>query len=94
MLKCIHYNYVASVFNLLLHYLKVLSHKKNNRGQKWYQWIDLPATYILKGSVSQDLRWVLLYINRKLSLRPIKNVNFIKGLVHNLHKTGRRTLVL
>ena len=27
--------------------------------------------YTIKGSVSQDLRWVLLYINRKLSLRPI-----------------------
>ena len=44
--------------------------------------------FFFKGSVSWILRWVLLYINRKLSLRPI-----IKGLVHNLHKTGRRTLV-
>ena len=36
-----------------------------------------------KGSVSQILRWVLLYINRKLSLRPIitstKILSLLKG---------------
>jgi len=40
----------------------------------------------------------ILYINRKLSLRAYhrfpENFKFIKGLVHNLHKTGRGTLVL
>ena len=56
-------------------------------------YIQLAHTF--KGSVSRDLRWVLLYINGKLFLRPIiaENFKFIKGLVHNLHKTGRRTLV-
>ena len=37
----------------------------------------------LKGSVSRDLRWVFLYINRKLSLRPIiawhKILSLLKG---------------
>ena len=37
----------------------------------------------VKGSVSQILRWVLLYINRKLSFRPIiasnKIVKLLKG---------------
>ena len=37
----------------------------------------------------------MLYINWKLSLRPFiaSHKIFIKGLVHNLHKTGRCTLV-
>ena len=38
---------------------------------------------IFKGSVSRDLRWVLLYINRNLSLRPIigsqKILSLLKG---------------
>ena len=37
----------------------------------------------LKGSVSRDFRWVLLYINGKLSLRPIiashKILSLLKG---------------
>ena len=48
----------------------------------------------LKGSVSWDLRWVLLYINWKLPLRLIISSHKILGLVYNSHITGRRTLVL
>ena len=37
----------------------------------------------VKGSVSRDLRWVLLYINGKLSVRPIivsqKILSLLKG---------------
>ena len=59
-------------------------------------WIIICLPY-LKGSVSRVLRWVLLYINRKFFSRPIiashKILTFIKGSVHNLQKTGRRTLV-
>ena len=40
---------------------KIKITKYNKLGQK----------KVFKGSVSQDLRWVLLYINGKLSLRPI-----------------------
>ena len=39
--------------------------------------------FFLKGSVSRDLRWVLLYINQKLFSRPIiashKILTFLKG---------------
>ena len=39
----------------------------------------------IKGSVSQDLRWVLLYINGKLSLRPIiASHNILKGVSHKI----------
>ena len=47
--------------------------------------VTLPLTYPgpIKGSVSRDLRWVLLYINGKLSLSPIiasqKILSLLKG---------------
>ena len=34
------------------------------------------SSCFLKGSVSRILRWVLLHINQKLSLRPIASQNF------------------
>jgi len=43
-----------------------------------------------KGTVSQELRWVLLYINQKLFSRADvshnKNFNFIKGPLQNFKK--------
>jgi len=39
----------------------------------------------IKGSISQDLRRVLLYINGKLSLRPIiASHNILKGVSHKI----------
>jgi len=49
-----------------------------------------------KGSVSQILRWVLLYINRKLSLRPIiallKILSLLKGQFPNYKKQSGEPL--
>ena len=39
---------------------------------------------LIKGTVSRDLRWVLLYINRMLSSRAI--VILLKGTLYNLKK--------
>ena len=48
----------------------------------------------IKGSVSRDLLFTICYTSIE-SYHPLaENFKFIKGLVHNLHKTGRRTLVL
>jgi len=52
---------------------------------------------LLKGSVSPILRWVLLYIIRKVYSRSIldshKILSLIKGSVHNLQKTGPCTMI-
>ena len=37
--------------------------------------------FFVKGIVLQDLQWVLLYINRKLSLRPIITLHKIFKLL-------------
>ena len=50
----------------------------------------------IKGTVSRELSHRLLYIFQKLFSRPIiaslKNFNFIKGTVCNVHKTVQRKL--
>ena len=50
---------------------------------------------LLKGTVSRELRWVLL--NRyqlkalfKCYWRPSQNLNFIKGTIHSQHKKIQR----
>ena len=54
---------------------------------------DLTKSH-LKGTVSRYLRWVLLYINRKLFSRAIVahhfNFNIIKGTLYNLKKKIQR----
>ena len=53
---------------------------------------QLKPNFSLKGSVSRILRWVLLYINRKLSVRPIIALNkiliLLKGQFTIYKKTG------
>ena len=43
---------------------------KNGGWLKFFNKSKAKLSFV-KGSVSRDLRWVLLYINGKLSLRPI-----------------------
>ena len=52
-------------------------------GSSMFGKLSILKIFVIKGSVSRDLRWVLLYTNRNLSLRPFigsqKILSLLKG---------------